>query len=64
VEILIAASCTFKVKQLEAAGVSIAPFGGNNAKFSRDFKANFIIGNVEVRILSGQPGTVVSGKDS
>lgn len=63
-EILIAASCTFKVKQLEAAGVSVSPFGRNNAKFFRDFKANFTIGNVEVRILSGQPRSAVSAEDS
>jgi hypothetical protein len=43
----------FEVKQPEAAGVSVAPFSRKNPKFPRHFKANFIIGNVEVRILSG-----------
>jgi hypothetical protein len=46
-----------QIQQLQAAGVSVAPFGQNNPKFSRHFKANFIIGNVGVRILSGQPGS-------
>jgi hypothetical protein len=32
------------------------PFRGKTRKFSRHFKGHFLIGNVQVRILPGQPG--------
>jgi hypothetical protein len=43
--------------QLLAAKVSDPEFWGNVRKFCRHFKGLFPIGNVQVRILPGQPGS-------
>ena len=46
--------------QLLAAKVSDPEFWGNVRKFRRHFKGLFLIGNVRVRILPGQPRSPVS----
>jgi hypothetical protein len=45
--------------QLLAAKVSDPEFWGNVRKFRRHFKGLFLIGNVRVRILPGQPAILV-----
>ena len=43
--------------QLTAAKVSNPRFRGKVRRFPRHFKGHFLIGNVQVRILRGQPGS-------
>jgi hypothetical protein len=45
------------ITQLAAAKVSRPDFGPNQRKFRRHFKGVFWNGNMEVRILPGQPGS-------
>ena len=45
--------------QLAAAKVSDLRFRANEGKFPRHFKGVFRTGNMEVRILPGQPGSLV-----
>jgi hypothetical protein len=47
--------------QLAAAKVSTPQFGGKVRKFPRHFKGHFSNGNVQVRILPGQPGSPEAG---
>jgi hypothetical protein len=47
--------------QLLAAKVSNPRFRGKVRKFPRHFKGHFSIGNVQVRILPGQPGSAAAG---
>src|ERR1700722_4162817 len=50
--------------QLLAAKVSDPEFLGNVRKFGRHFKGLFLIGNVRVRILPGQPASHSTGDSS
>ena len=47
--------------QLSAAKVSNPKFRGKKRKFPRHFKGHFSIGNMQVRILPGQPGSHSTG---
>jgi hypothetical protein len=49
--------CRISRPQLSGAEVSKSNFGLKQRKFPRHFKGYFSIGNVRVRILSGQPGS-------
>ena len=48
--------------QLPAAKVSNPRFRGKERKFPRHFKGHFSIGNVQVRILRGQPSSPGGGE--
>jgi hypothetical protein len=50
--------------QLTAAKVSNPRFRGKVRKFPRHFKGHFSIGNVQVRILRGQPGSLEAGEST
>jgi hypothetical protein len=52
------------IAQLTAAKVSNPKFRGKVRKFSRHFKGHFSIGNVQVRILRGQPGSAALGESA
>src|ERR1700730_1619202 len=49
------------ITQLAAAKVSRPDFGPNQRKFRRHFKGVFWNGNMEVRILPGQPASPTTG---